>query len=195
MPLISLDVIKSAFPHLCLGRVSCTFQNKLIQADYAGTPVYIKQYSTLDNYLTEKLVLNELSKLSLTSVRTPKLISWRDDIRCCVISAIHGKPVEKVHSYQELTQLAKLLRDFHRLEIYAQLCQPDLLARLQRYEQNIQESGTLLKQEKDISGSAFHYLRRYSISHSLQSVHGDINVGNILYDASSSDPYALIDFE
>lgn len=199
MQLLSEDCISRLHPHIAITEFRRTFQNCLGfgQTD-KGVEVCVKAYSTTTHYQTEKSFLAALQNHAV-AIRTPTLISANDASMLLVMERLSGDTITpKNMDAHILIEFAPVLRDWHSIPLANSPVAFPIQEAVVRYRANIEIAQHLRSEEQRSAQKALARLDAEVGDIPIDTtniVHGDLNVGNVLYDRVAKKPFALIDFE
>ncbi len=171
-----------------------SFRNQVARGLWQGKNAYRKKYPEWEYWHNEITVLNSVSDHD--ELHVPHLYQVSEVDLVAVISVMPGEKFAAITTHQ-VHRLAVNLRTFHHAQLICALVRLDLGERLALFRNNIVEAECLNLAEKRTAEQAIELAQAELLprAHELkQLVHGDFNLGNVLYDPQS-DQVGLIDFE
>lgn len=198
MPLPSLALIKEAFPAVEIIQEKHTFQNCLWRGAVASRALYIKAYTAAEHYAAERDTLVALEQNHQTAnFRFPEILAADEELRVLMISEVSGRVLSATDHLSCVSQVATVLRSFHAERGCIHATRSDVAQLLHLYQTNIDTTDKFSPGERAVLTRALSRLRRSTnrLIGGQELIHGDMNLGNILYDPQDAVPFALIDFE
>jgi aminoglycoside phosphotransferase len=171
-----------------------SFRNQVRLGVWRGVRAYKKDYPEREYWETEVSMLSLLKDHPY--IITPAIYGANEDSLSVVMSEIPGQRLEHVDS-ELVTSLAVTLRVLHQEQGARALVRMDMLKRLQLFHGNIAKAACLTADESKQAMQALRILDRELrpvIDESNDVVHGDFNLGNVLFNKVSRK-LGLIDFE
>lgn len=171
-----------------------SFRNQVSLGLWQGEFAYQKLYPELEYWQTELVVLEQFAAYSDFNV--PRICyASRADLQI-VMSEVPGQKLTTIDADQ-VEKLALVLRTFQREQAVQAVVRLDIRDRLELFNKNTSAAVCLSATEERIAERTCRLLERELVPVTESSgdlVHGDFNLGNVLFDQGTAK-FGLLDFE